>query len=63
MPTFGRAASSATATITTPSTNATTSAAASGGAGNGSVVFSFILALEVFSVVLVSSATWEKLVN
>ena len=52
MPTFGRAASSTTATIT-PSA----AASATGWAGNGTVVVSFVLALEIFSVVLISTAT------
>ena len=50
MPTFGRAASSATATFTS------TAAAAAGWAGNGPVVVSFVLALKVIAVVIVSSA-------
>ena len=52
MPTFGRAARSTTATFD-PS-------AASGRPGNGPVVVSLVLSLEIFSVVLLSSTTWES---
>ena len=54
MPTFGRAARSTTAAFN-PS-----SAAASGRPGNGPVVVSLVLSLEIFSVVLLSSTTWES---
>ena len=56
MPTFGRAARSTTATFNPSST----AAAASGRPGNGPVVVSLVLSLEIFSVVLLSSTTWES---
>ena len=55
MPTFGRAARSTTAAF-----NPSSAAAASGRPSNGPVVVSLVLSLEIFSVVLLSSTTWES---